>query len=351
MRIGQNREETITISFAVPQNQSGAGRQGNAAGSGKAVQLCGAAGQQSPVWQKKELAKKQARKMIADAFESDSKVDQTLEETRGRIRELKAENVRESEKLREAEAQMAAWKEEYHVEDDSQEQQDLELLKKRQSSEREGSGVVLTAEDRQRLAEIDKRGLTEYQSRCLEVNRDADSARGIIELNKMRISAMNRAIGDTKVDMLKQRTMGKAQDDAEALLQAASGEAVSGLIREAKEHIDEKLEEEKEKAEERKEKKEEEEEKIENRKEQAAEQEARIESQRAEISAQEKETEQRREKIRRQREEAQTGEARSHEFVELESERSTIQEDAEQLLKKLGLLDEDIKGLSVDELL
>lgn len=325
MRIGEESKQTVAVSFVPVQNQqAGSGKD---AGAGKAVWFGGMNQSQSPIWQKKEQAMKQARKMVADAFETDSKVSEGISESRDKIKALKAASKEAEDELRKIEAQKAAWKEEYQVKDDSEEQQDLLLLGKRQASQRKGSGVILTPEEQERLSQIDQKGLTEYQQRCLEVNQDAETHRETLQNSLPQIQWLNQSISQTKIDMVKYLQMGKAQDAADAIMDAASKEVIAGLLAEARQHVDEQLEETKEKAEERKEKEEEEEEKIESRRE---------------------ESENRREQIEERMEQNRE---RNDQLVELSEEKNTLQDDVKLMLKEMGLLDEDIKGVSVDQLL
>ncbi len=352
MRIGENREEGLCISFAAMQNRQAAeGNQKQGSGRAGSVHFNGMNQAQSTVWQKKALAQKQARKLVADVFTADGKVTEGMRELRGRISEWKAESAKAAERIAAVEDQKAEWKEAYHVADDSEEQQELLLLEKRQASLVRGSGVVLTLEEQEQLSQIDQKGLTEYQRRCLEENADAVNCRSVIDTNRLKIIGANASIRDTKLEKLKHRYMGEAQDLADELMQAASREAADGLLAEAKQHVDEKQEEEKEKADERREEEEEKEETLENRREQSAEQEARINSLREHISAREKETEIRREQAAEQRDQYRDGQEQSRKFVEIDGKKETVQEDVRQMLKELGLLDEDIKGASVDELL
>lgn len=399
MKVGEKRDGVISVSFAIGQDEQAQGVQGkkqNAQGKAKSVQM-GAPMQQSPVWEKKEAALRQARKIVSDVFEADNKVAFDMDKRRANIKTLKAESKEAAAELSKINDQKAAWKEEYGVADNSQEQKDLELLEKRQESETAGSGVILSMEEQARLAEIDAKGLTEYQQRSLEVNKDAITYRNIIESHKQEIKSENIAIRETKINMLAvpyEQGMGFAQDTAEDIKLAASKEAAFGMIGEVKDKFDEDLKEAQEKAEERKEEKEEKEEKLEAAEKQEEAQEERIQTQREEKAEREQTMERNRERIAEQKEEAEglreqiaektqaqapvhpeselsaaekaeedgksrrednteetedKNEKQSYTITELSQEQDSVQEDVRRELNKLGLTGEDAKGIAVDK--
>lgn len=391
MRVGEKRDGVISVSFVTGQDEQAQGAAGKKQGKTKSVQM-GAPMRQNPVQEKKEAALRKARKIVSDVFEADNKVALDMEKHRANIKTLKAESKEASAELRKINDQKAAWKEEYGITDDSQEQKDLELLEKRQDSQWPGSGIVLTPEEEKRLAEIDEKGLTEYQQRSLEVNEGAGMYRNIVESNKQQIGAENDAIYGLKQSILAkpyEQGMGFAQDTAEDIRIAASKEAAYGMINEVKDKVDEDWKEAQEKAEERKEEKEEKEEKLEARKEQAEAQKERIRTQRENKAEREQTLERNRERAAEQKKEAESlrekiaektktekteespaekseedrgtrrkddteetedrNEKQSYTITELSQEKDTVQEDVKRELNKLGLTGEDAKGVAVDK--
>ena len=135
------------------------------------------------------------------------------------------------------------------------------------------------------------------------------------------IQMENAVVRQSKIERLKSDPMVKAREQADSVLEAASDEILGDLIAEGKQHIDEKLEEEKKKAEEAKEKKEELEEQIEARKEDGKEQ----------------------EKLTEDILEA---------AKEMENAGNTVS-DAQQAIKalmnKMNLVEDDVKGAAVDQ--
>lgn len=131
---------------------------------------------------------------------------------------------------------------------------------------------------------------------------------------KSEIKAELITIEASKIERLKSSPMEDAQEAADKVMEAAAEEIVDMLFREAKEHIDEEQEEREEQAEKIAEKKEEEEERI------------------AKAEEEQKETEAMRDAIK-------------------QSVTNDAQKEIEEMLNKLKLLEEDIKGAAVDETL
>lgn len=150
-------------------------------------------------------------------------------------------------------------------------------------SARREKAASLTQEIADRKKEIQE--LEDTKASLLEQGYDEDSdeikqlSEGISAYNKQAMDAENErtaenaVIRQTKIERLKSNPMGEARDQADAVMDAANDEIMGMLIDEAKEHIDEKQEEEKKKAEAEKEKKQELEQQLEARKEDKKEQE------------------------------------------------------------------------------
>ena len=122
MKVGEKRDGVISVSFAIGQDEQAQGARGkrqNAQEKTKSVQM-GAGMQQNPIMQKKEAALRQARKIVADVFDSDNKVALDMEKRRANIKTLKAESKAANAELKKINDQKAALKEEYGITDDSQ---------------------------------------------------------------------------------------------------------------------------------------------------------------------------------------------------------------------------------------
>lgn len=274
-----------------------------------------------PIAQKKKQAKEQARKIITDVWASEQEINSDLEERREKITRLRSDVKEAKTALKEIENNRAALRESYGVEEDSQEEQDLKLLEKEIDAGLPGKNVTLTREEQERLAQIKADGLTEYQTRSLEMKESGyDYEKTVYESGK-EIQTENAIIRETRLNRLKSSPMLAAQKEADEIMEAARQEIIGMLVEEAKTHVDEEMQEKKEAAEKKAEKEEELEERLEKSREQKEEQE--------ELTEDIRET--------------------TEQMTELTGQQTDVQQEIKDLMDKLKLLEEDIKGSSVDQ--
>ena len=284
--------------------------------------------------------------MISDAWNSDRKIDQNLKDIKDKLSALYDEKRENLDILAEGAAQKEALRQQYSVEMDSQEQKDLELLEKEGDSYIYPDKIQLTEEEQERLEQLHKEPRTEYQERCLKIDSYLEMFKRKNNNVDSLIEAYNGSIRATRQERLKFHGMVDAQKKADEVMEAASKDIIGMLIDEGKEHVDEELEKKIEEAKEKAEEKEKEEEKIEERKEDQVELEARIDE------AHEKNEE--REELRKE------AESRSREEADLLSDMidagmggvgniSSAQSDIKNMLHKMKLLEEDLKGNIIDE--
>ncbi len=274
-----------------------------------------------PVTAKKDSAKKRALKIVGDAFSNERKIDNDITSRREKIGELlnKIGDARKS--IGALEKSRAELRDFYGVAEDSDEELDLKLLEKEFRKDMPGSKVKLSGEEYARLAEIKENGLTEYQQRSMELLEfESPFLEEAYEAEKS-IYDEERVINGIKLERLKHHAILDATKQADEIMDEASKEIVKMIVDAAKENIKKKAEEEKEKAKAEKEKKEELEEKAESAKEKR--------------KANEKLTE---------------------ELIENVSEATTIandvreaQQEVKEMLNKMKLIEDDIKGSAVDE--
>lgn len=277
-----------------------------------------------PIAQKKQQARQQAMKVVGDAWEVDRKTDQSLEDSRSRIREYQNQIGEANKELNRIKEERLALRDSYGVKEDSQEEQDLQLLIKREDSKRGGSGVYLTEEECERLSQIDEQGLTEYQQRSLDKYKSGADYKKEKEQALQGIRSEDYFIRETKRELAKSQNMLKAQESADNIEKAASQEIIGMLIEEAKDHVDEELEEKKEAAQEKAEKEKEQEERIEKNKEEKAEKE--------EFS----------ERVSQQVEDI------TRYVAEMEDTMGEMQQEIRKIMEEMKLLEEDLKGAAVD---
>ena len=267
---------------------------------------------------KKELHKKEAMNVVTTAFRTEKKME---EEGEGKLNEhiqmLQKENEGYDSFVNDLKSQMKQLQEDYGVADDSQEQKDLEILKKLydQSS--------LTKEETERLSEMGEQ--TEYQKQSLELYAQADDFKTKMADNQKQISGDTKAIRSIKISKLKSKAMIEAQQAKDKMMEAASKEAVSMMIQDAQQTIDEKAEEIKEEAEKREEKNKEQEERIEAAKESKTEAEAAAENVREHIDEMTKQ------------------------ILDSDDITRDMDEDIKKIMEEEKLLLEDLKGITLDK--
>lgn len=305
---------------------------------------------------RKQHAQKKALKMISDVWAGDQKIDQNIADIRAKVDELRADIEANREIVNQGEEHKEMLRQQYGVEADSQEQKDLELLEKEADMWRLGNGpdgVQLTEEEEARLAELKdpitgayKVTLTEYQERCLEI----DSSQGIYERRitaaEQQIQAGYASVREIKLERLKHHEMVDGQKKADKVMEQASKDVIGMLIDEAKDHVDETYEEQREEAKENAEEKEEQEEKIEERREEQEELEQRIDAAKEERHEAE---ETRREQEKKAREDAQLMEDMAAAGMDVAGSSDAVQAEIKDMLHKMKLLEEDLKGAAVDE--
>lgn len=266
---------------------------------------------------KKKQAQEEALKIVKDAFEGDRQIDEDLERRRLRIKDLQGEMKQSRAELSKIEARKAELAQEYNVDPDSQEQKDLELLEKKADMGRGKYPEGLTKEDLERIKELENTELTEYQKRALELDSYASVFEKEIEEAEEEIFMENAIIRGVKQERLKDDPMVDARKEADAILQDAGKEQIAMLMEDAKEFVDEELEEKKEVAEEQKEKRDELMEKLQkNKEEKQQEEEMRL---------------------------------YTENMLQMESIKEEVQAQVQNVVDKMKLTVEDIKGSVVDE--
>ncbi len=276
-----------------------------------------------PIAQKKKEARKQAMKIVTDTWDGDRKIDRDMEERENKIAQLRHDLKQARKDSNDIKEIRAGLRENYGVLEDSQEEKDLKLLEKEIDAKTPGKDVSISKEEAERINQLKENGLTEYQKHSLELKKDeAYYDKQAYDIEK-QIETENAIIRGTKLERLKKDPMVAASKQAQEVLDAASKEIVGMLMDEAKDHIDEEMEEKKEAAKKKAEEEKEEKEKLEAIKEKKEQQEELTE----EIL---ESTEQ---------------------MTEISSAQSDVLQEVKDLVNKMKLLEEDIKGAAVDEVL
>ena len=285
------------------------GKNGKAKNGGKSIDARSMASVTDPIATKKAQVRKKAMKIIGDAFAGESKIDDDMANRREKIRSLTREIGDSTKAISDIEASRAALQDKFGVSSDSQEQKDLELLAKGVETGFSGSDVRLTKEEE------------EYQQQSLALKKSEESYVNELADARNEIQTENAVIRQTKIERLKSNSMGAAFEQADAVMGAASDEIMGMLIAEGKDHIDEKQEEEKKTAEEAADKKKELEEKLQARKDEKNEQ----------------------EELTKNIVEAANKQAGGTDSV------VQAQQEIKDMMNKLKLVEDDVKGAAVDQ--
>lgn len=278
---------------------------------------------QDPIAAKREEAKKKAMQIVGNAFANELKIDDDLNERRERIKSLQKDIGEANRAVKDLEDGRAALKDVYGITGDSQEEKDLKLLEKEIRYKMPGSDVHFEKGDLERISELKKNGLSEYQQRSLEMLEQETPYIQSVNENKKEIMTENQIITATELERLKTHPMLDAKEQAEAVMEAARKEIIGMMVDEAKDHIDEEAKEQKEKAEAEKEKEEE--------------LQARIDAAKEKRKESEKVTE-----------DILEG---ASEVASVQKDVSSAQQEVKDMMSKMKLIEDDIKGAAVDEAL
>lgn len=182
--------------------------------------------------QKKADAQKQALKRILDVFNSDLEIDQALKDSAQHKEDLSSQIKQydsEIDKLKQAQQDL---KEEYGITDDSEEEQNLNLLRKSLSNPLE-----ITEEDMTQLEQMGQ--ITEYQKASLE----NDAAIAVWQdLKDEALQTQKDESGNIqaiKLARLKSDPMVGAQKEAQAIMDSATESIVDLIYEKAREHLEE----------------------------------------------------------------------------------------------------------------
>ena len=219
---------------------------------------------QDRIAQRREQARREAMKAVGDAFAGRQKVDEITDESRAHLEELKA---------------------------------DQERLKE------EAAGVSGRQERLETAFAAGEIGQEEYLAQKASLSEEETVYRDKMAENQGKIMGENASIRGTKRELLKDKSMVKAWNQADSIMEAAGDEIMGLVVEEAKDHLDEEAEERREQAQE----------------------------------------------IKEDRELAES--VPVEEMVSMDRLQDEVEQEVQEILNKLKLLPEDIKGTSVDQLL
>lgn len=309
----------------------------------KSINLGGFKGDNDALTMRKQLARKKAMKMISDAWAGDKKITSDIGEIKNKISERKADIYAYNDSLKEFDEKKAELKEYYGISDYTQE--DMDLLDKKLIAATH-PGIEFTQEELDRLGELDEEAYAKYKEQTAGIDKATDHYEKLKDNASRMVEAYNSEITGINLERLKFHKMLDAQKDAEEINKNASEDAINTLIGEAQEHIEETHEEMWEEAKETAEKKEEQEEKIEEQRQEKEEFEAQLEIKREENNDAE---EIRIEQEKKAREQGEIIEGATEYMGGDAGMSSDVKAAIKDMLNKMKVLEEDLKGAEIDD--
>lgn len=183
----------------------------------------------------------------------------------------------------------------------------------------EKAGVEARSEDLEKAFEAGEISEEDYAAEKGNLSEEQKVREKELDANESQIMQENAVIAGTRIERLKHDPMVEAQKEAADIMDAARDEIIGMIREEGKDHVDEETEKREEQAEEIKEEKEEKEEFIEEQKEHRKEEEELLE------------------------------EMPTEEMISLDRIQSDVRQEVQNIIDKMKLLEEDIKGAVVDK--
>lgn len=292
---------------------------------------------QDPIEEKRKQARQQAFGVISDAWDNDREIDASVASRREHYRQMLSDIKENRDQVKESDAQLAKLQELYGVSADSEEQQTLNELMSYHDKVRQNE--PLTLEESKRMAEISE-NLTEYQQRAIEIYDEQGYYKDKIADSERKMQDDIADITAISIERLKSHPMVDAKKQADKIMEAANREIIGMLTSEAREHIDEKAQEEKEKAEKAEEKQEEQEDRL-------LEAELKRAVERARIEGTEEAVKKAKQKIAQSR--AQGIDSDGLMEADTVSQGVGATSELSDIKNSMKLLEADLKGIQVDE--
>ncbi|SHN52648.1 hypothetical protein SAMN02745247_00799 [Butyrivibrio hungatei DSM 14810] len=344
MRIQQNTDVQINPFPNQNNAESTAGAAKTAHKSGNMSSVSGANLKgKSLVQQRQGLARKQALKVVSDAFGGEKKLDAQMQSIKDEIKRLQDEINEKTANTMENDAKLKELQEEYGIDPDGEESKELSKLAFKMNNSKDG------------LSDEEISKMSEYQQKALYYV--AANQQNSLDIDRAKAQQMGNVQGyaDMKRERAKSQDMLKAQDEAEDIMETAGEEAIALLTQEAVEHVDEEQKEREEEAKEAAEKKKEEKKEEAKKLEKEAMQQEMIENIK-EHAAESNRTsaDTKRAIARRERAEADSMGAEEaqrtiiSEGASMEDTQNAVNTEITNILNKLSLLSSDVKGSTVD---
>lgn len=196
-----------------------------------------------------------------------------------------------------------------------------ELKEEKVQLSQEAAGVAERREALEKAYAAGEVSEEEYASETENLSQEEQTYQQKISEKESAVIEENAVVRGTRLERLKHNPMGEAREQADAILEAAGEEIIGMVMEDAKEKLDEEDEQRQEQADEIREQREEQEAFIEKQQENRSEAEELLE------------------------------EMPADEMLSMNRTQSDVKQEIQNMLDKMKLLSEDIKGVSVDETL
>lgn len=260
---------------------------------------------------KKTILQRRALHVVVSQLQSDGEIDQEFGNQINRQKELVDETAEAQKQVNRLEQLHDELRDSYGVKADSKEEQELMLIRKSKDHSQK-----LSTDEWNQLASMGE--LTDYQKEAISLDKIRETWGKIISDGNSEISDSAATVEAMSMELLKSHPMIDAQKTAQDLMDAASKEQISELMDQVKEHVDEQMDE------------------VQKEKEETAKEEA--EKQKIEET-----------KSQPAPEEGSQVVTGTQEVQQNELTQTAVQDKVESFIQKLGILEEDLKGLQVDE--
>ena len=342
MKIQQNLDVQLNPFQNNESSVAGAVKAGQKTGNISSISGANLKGE-SLIQQRQGLAKKQALKVVSDAFGGEKKLDAQMQSIKDEIKRLQDEINEKTANTIENDAKLKELQEEYGIDPDSKENQDLTRLAFKANYSKEG----LSEEEMSSMSEYQQKALY-YVSKNQQNSLDIDRAKSLQAANVQGYS-------DMKSERNKSQDMLNAQEAEEEIMEASNGETIALLTQEAVEHVDEEQEEREEAAKEASEKKKEEKKEEAKKLEKEAAQQEMIENIKEHAAESGRTSADIKKAVaRREREDANRMDLDDVEktiisdATSMEDTQNAVNTEITNILNKLSLLSNDVKGSTVD---
>ena len=294
------------------------------------------------ITQRQDLAKRQAFKIVSDAFGGEKKLDMQMQEIKDEIKRLQDEINEKSADTRHNDAKLKDLQEEYGIDPDSDENKELSAL----AFKMRNPNIEVSDEELSKLSEYQQKAL--YYVTANQQN--------VLDIDDAKAKQMGNVQGykDMKSERAKSQDMLKAQDAAEDILETTNSETITFLTKEAVDHVDEVQKEREEEAKEATEKKKEEKKEEAKKLEKEAIQQEMIENIKNISESERTSADIKKNTARHEKEEANRMEFSDVEKIvifdaaSINDTQNAVNSEITNILNRLSLLSNDIKGTSVD---